>query len=406
MSKARLQIHTLAGRCLGEFTIRGHEGSWLPEAESNPPAGTAADWVQLVLHSEIFAVIHANDADFPIEVQWFLDAIHITPIVEADGRASCTVIYPVITFEGGEDEYIIGRRWRDDEEQHANGQAVIVGRWSDPGSLRVGLYLSSSIPQKSCIALNVTRLSVCMLEYSESALNHVLTILRSPKLSVVNHLQQDYRGHPYDTTLLHMILEKPKWNYAAQVRILDTLMSRSDADFSSMGWSSAMRQTVSGRELSFYEWQRFADGSHQRHVKPRLWVEPSDLRLHLLAISIHITGGGSNISADAIVSTLISLSEGNRMFHKKGRLRCRLLQDLGRLADTKSLQCGSMNPADISAARYVLSQMWPPRHSDDSNLATTGKPELDGNISTAEVATSNAAAADAVSAPVGAGVWQ
>jgi len=387
MSAARLQICTLSGRCLAEMPIRRHGSIWLPQ--------DYIDRYRIVLdvfdvHNKLiqqlmplrqhaFQAIYDVDIDFPIGVQWFLDATTVTPIVETEGYACCNVVFPSLEFECGM-KMSTYEDWRSDDEYyyppppppdmfkvddayssylerpHPERQ-IIIGRWSDPGSLHVALYLANSVQQKECIALNLSQLSVCMLEYNQRALNHVLTMLRSPKLSIVNRFDEEYKGNVYDTSLIHMLLRKPKWDYSALVSMLGALMSRSDIDFSCEGWSSTMRRMVSGHALCFNEWQMITGKSRLR----RMWTDPKQVRLHLLAISTHIpySQGGIRTKTDVIVARLLTLVEGERRFQKHGDLRRCLLEDMGHLALSDRPWCssGAATPEDIGKARDVLTKL-------------------------------------------------
>jgi len=363
-----LNVYKMSGHLVAQCNARKWGNAWLPEDSLPVPPGLCrqgdiSNWCDRELRRRLFEDMHERDPDFPVRVRWFLEAIHMTGVELQGDTAMCTVVFPSIQYEGVSADQVFSIQWRDDDDYDGVSRQVVIGRWSDAGSIAVGLYLSSTQDQRQCIARGLCKLSMCMLDDNNSALNHVLQMMQSPRLSVVNCFKDyPYKGVEYDTSFLHGLITEhgKRWNYPALLKILHALLSRTDIDFNSKGWSWQKGETVSGRQLAFVEWCLFAGESRRR----QLWVDPVLPRLYSLAVAIHLPEAQEapqHTRPETLAANLRKLMDDEPLFHQQCMLRARLAGDLAALAEARPLPCGLLTPEDIGSACHLLSEMPGPR---------------------------------------------
>merc|ERR1712187_978482 len=164
----------------------------------------------------------------------------------------------------------------------------------------------------------------------------VQVILSSPKFTAVNCLKETYKGAEYNTTLWHLLLDNHKrWNYSGFIEIIQGLLSRQDLDFSSCGWSWAMKKTIPASDLCFSEWCHLAGGSRSRE----LWVDARTPRICLLSMCLHSSNGksASNACAEQLNGQLDRQIDNGFQVRKNALLKKRLMQDLELLASEELL---------------------------------------------------------------------
>lgn len=304
------------------------------------------------LRAKVFDAFAKGDADFPAEAAWFLDGIdfvELTPNQENSTVYQYQMIFPQVEIHedlfgwvknyhagegfGSHQMADVDQHWGLEEFKKLKGASeIVVGRWSDPVTLRVGLYLANTPEQRSVIANFITKVSVCLIASDKTYLDAILKICASDKLPI-NSLKTCPSAYTpdvrYDTTLWHLLLESRKrLNYEESLRIMQTLFERRGLDFSQRGWSWAKKQTISAAELCFYEWCSIASGRRQ------LWAHPTGPRLYLLAACLYVPQAAvttSHCRATQGAKQIKHLMDKEQLFWKKsGLLQC-LFGDLGLL---------------------------------------------------------------------------
>jgi len=345
-----LSIHKLSGRTCAEvqatdrWALRGEIFGSTVECD---PA----------LRAEIFDSMLKCDADFPFHASWFLELIKFTPICSQGSSAMCTVVFPSAEIDHSRNGWEWNRsQWNRVEQPNVQEEEnIVIGRWSDPGTLLVGFYLASTLEQQTSLAKCISKLTCTSLSDYFPA---VATIFSSPRFTVVNCLKGfAYKGVEHDTTLWHLLLENRKWwNYTAFTKIFQVLLSREDLDFSHSGWSWAKGDTVSAAELCFFEWCGVASQAANR----QLWVDPATLRLCLLSICLHVQRKHAT-PKDIIVQAAKQLNDliaNERLFVKKQKvLKKQLLQDMELLGSGELIALpGFLKSEDLLAVASLIKQ--------------------------------------------------